>query len=577
MSKGMGRMAKVDIGRTEGRPVYMDLDVLLRTRLLVQANSGGGKSWLLRRLAEQLFGKVPVWIIDPEGEFATLRERFPFVLVGKGGETPADPRSAQLVAHKLLEHGASAVFDIYELKPQVRQHFVRVLLEALVDAPKALWRHLVVIADEAHSFAPEKGESEAFGAMVDLATRGRKRGFCAVYATQRLAKLSKDATGELLNRLVGPTFEDVDLERAADLLSITKGEKAQFFHDMRVLEPGHFHAVGRAFGAERLQLTVGTVQTTHPELGSSKYAAAPPPAPEKLKPLLPKLQDLPKEAEEKAKTEAQLRAEIRSLKAQLSAKPASTPPPAPAKPTRIEVPILKPADVTRLERAAQKAQQAAKDTIAAAAAVTSALRREAQTTTAAPLKILVAENRISLGKPVRKVLPEPAPEPSGDLLPAQQRILEALAEFAALGRHEVPRTWIAARAKVSHRSGGYRNNLGALRSRGMLEYTGSGGLRLTAEGASAIPAPARPMTTPEMFESCMRLVSPAQGKILKALFEAYPMTVTREDLAAAANVSSTSGGFRNNLGALRSAGMIEYVEGHVKCSPWLFVDEACNV
>lgn len=67
----------------------MDIDVLLRTRLLVQADSGGGKSWLLRRIAEQLFGKVQVIIIDPEGEFATLREKYGYVLVGKGGETPA--------------------------------------------------------------------------------------------------------------------------------------------------------------------------------------------------------------------------------------------------------------------------------------------------------------------------------------------------------------------------------------------------------------------------------------------------------------------------------------------------------
>src|SRR5947209_2102103 len=92
-----------------GGHVELDVAILLKTRLLIQANSGGGKSWLIRRLAEQLFGVAPVIIIDPEGEFSTLREKFGFVLVGKGGETPADPRSAKLVAHKLLELQASAV------------------------------------------------------------------------------------------------------------------------------------------------------------------------------------------------------------------------------------------------------------------------------------------------------------------------------------------------------------------------------------------------------------------------------------------------------------------------------------
>lgn len=48
-------MSQIVLGKAGKKNVTLDLDVLLRTRLLVQANSGGGKSWLLRRLAEQLF------------------------------------------------------------------------------------------------------------------------------------------------------------------------------------------------------------------------------------------------------------------------------------------------------------------------------------------------------------------------------------------------------------------------------------------------------------------------------------------------------------------------------------------
>jgi len=39
--------------------VNIDVDRLLRSRALVAGSSGSGKSRLLRRLAEQLFGKVP--------------------------------------------------------------------------------------------------------------------------------------------------------------------------------------------------------------------------------------------------------------------------------------------------------------------------------------------------------------------------------------------------------------------------------------------------------------------------------------------------------------------------------------
>jgi len=338
------------LGHAENRRrVEIDLDVLLRTRLLVQANSGGGKSWLIRLLAEKLYRKIPVFLIDPEGEFATLREKYGYVLVGNGGETPADPRSAALVAERLLQLRASAVCDLYEAfraRPSDRRLWVRRFLEAIIDAPKDLWRPLVVIVDEAHKFCPQEtpkagspGEREAIlgckEAMISLATTGRKRGFCSVWATQRLAKLDKDASAELLNRLIGPTFEDVDIDRAVDLLSVSREDRHEFKKRIRVLEPGHFFAIGRAVSTERVMLVVGPVETTHPEMGSTTYSQEPPPTPEKVKALLPKLSDLPKEAEDRARSEAELRAENRTLKAQLKQAEKAQPVPAPKSDARL--------------------------------------------------------------------------------------------------------------------------------------------------------------------------------------------------------------------------------------------------
>ncbi|KKK50899.1 hypothetical protein LCGC14_3120410, partial [marine sediment metagenome] len=291
----------------------------------VQANSGGGKSWLLRRLAEQLFGKIQVIIIDPEGEFASLREKFGFVLVGQGGETPADVRSAEMVARRLLELRASAVCDLYEMKESERHTWVKLFLDALINAPKKLWHPMVLILDEASDFCPEgkAGDSEASKAVSSFSRKGRKRGFCAVMATQSLATLDKKTSRHLHNRLIGPTFEDVDIERSIDLLSIPTCDKKEFSHDIRTMEPGSFYAFGRAISQVRVLLEVGPVSTTHPDIGRSKVALKPPPPPSKIRALLPKLADLPKEAEQEAQTVAGFRKEIRSLKAQLRLQPAA--------------------------------------------------------------------------------------------------------------------------------------------------------------------------------------------------------------------------------------------------------------
>src|SRR6185312_7752861 len=98
------RGAQVIIGKSGGIDIKLDLDRLLETRMFLCANSGAGKSWALRRIIEQTHGHVQQLIIDPEGEFRTLRERFDYLYVaGKDGDIPADPRSAPLLCRRLME------------------------------------------------------------------------------------------------------------------------------------------------------------------------------------------------------------------------------------------------------------------------------------------------------------------------------------------------------------------------------------------------------------------------------------------------------------------------------------------
>lgn len=51
-------------------PVSCRLGNLVDTRLLIQANSGGGKSWCVRRFLEQTHGHIQQLVVDPEGECA---------------------------------------------------------------------------------------------------------------------------------------------------------------------------------------------------------------------------------------------------------------------------------------------------------------------------------------------------------------------------------------------------------------------------------------------------------------------------------------------------------------------------
>src|SRR5215475_5305774 len=92
----------IEIGSTAtGDSVTLDLEELLATRLLVQGNSGSGKSHLLRRLLEQSASWVQQTIIDPEGDFVTLADRFGHLVID--GEEHTE-RSLQVAGERARIH-----------------------------------------------------------------------------------------------------------------------------------------------------------------------------------------------------------------------------------------------------------------------------------------------------------------------------------------------------------------------------------------------------------------------------------------------------------------------------------------
>lgn len=314
-------MSTATIGKfiEDGHSFKLDINRLIATRLVVQANSGGGKTWLLRKLIEECHGKVQIIVLDIEGDFSTLREKFDFILAGKGGDIAADPRYAEQLAHKILELKADLIADLYELKPHERIRFVKTFFEAMVNAPKELWHPVIVILDEAHIFAPEKSSAESLAAVADLESRGRKRGYCLVVATQRPAKIDKDVVAECQNKLIGLGNTDADRERGARELGFTD---KRMILAMRDLEPGQFYAVGPAFsrrGASLIQ--AGAVQTTHLDSGTGRVKVHTPAPTDKVKKVLSKLVDLPKEAEEELRDRESLRKRVRELERELKTQP----------------------------------------------------------------------------------------------------------------------------------------------------------------------------------------------------------------------------------------------------------------
>lgn len=579
-----------DVKTQETIPI--DLDEIIKSRALFQANSGGGKSYLLRKFLEESHGKVQQLIIDPEGEFKTLKEKYDYLLVSRedSADIKLETRHAGLLARKLMETGASAILDLYELNPFDRIRFVKAFVEALVNLPKNLWHPCIIVIDEIHTFAPEnaKGTSESLQAVADLASRGRKRGYALIGATQKLSKFHKDVAAELNTKFTGRCVLDIDQKRAAAELGMKD------YTELRNLK-NEFYAFGPAISGTPILVKAYEVKTRHEDIGSSKPIQAA--SQEKINKLKESFKDLPVEAEQELKTIQDYQKkiqeqniEIRNLKNNTNKTNITN---------NISKESLIKAEQTGYQKGIKEAEQKfvkfqsdLKNLLKSFQPIISRVSSYAEDI--AKIKAMNSTIDDILKTPLDLKLPKPEVKYNVDLMSKnvpvpplvknpesisslqidsgisepERNVLRAVAQLGTSNRIQ-----IAILAQYSPTSGGYAGTMAKLLRKNLI--TGNGeGISITQEGLAAL-GPWEPLPTDmgSLLKTWREKLGEGPGKIISFLCENYPNAYPRDDIARSCNYSPTSGGFAGSMATLSKMDLIEKTSDGFKASKNMFPGE----
>lgn len=582
---------------TDGHKVSLDIEKLIETRMLINATSGAGKSWMVRRILEQSYGKVQHIVLDLEGEFITLREKFDYLIAGVDGDVPLDHKTAGTLVEQIMENRISAILDMSEMKKEDRKPFVRKFIEKLMHLPKRLWEPLFVIIDEAHHFAPQTSKDESGPAVIDLITRGRKRFYCPILSTQRLAKVNKDACAELLNVFIGKTTLDVDQHRAAEYLGLSSREDRI---GLRNLNRGDFHCFGEAvqggepndFGIRTV--AIGGVQTTHSKKEQRTTFTVPEPK-GGLKKILDALKEQMAQKDIKvptasAQTDSRtptifaLQNKIRNLEIDVvKAQQKNTIAVVPSPQLYIEREKYNKLNAycTEMRKYAGQLRGQIKKLFRAGDSIRLQMQAEfpgeyAIVKEPALMEVREPERLAVDYRPLVDIRTAPFhPEAvlNGDLTRPRLRILESLAELEACGINSADRNLLAALSGASWRSSAYGNNLGALRSTGFITPAKQA-IALTDLGRAAVPGVKPIMSRGELHKRITVMLPKPRAAILDRLIDVYPDKIERNELALFAGASPTSSAYGNNLGSLRSMGLIEYPERNwVRATDLIFPEE----
>jgi uncharacterized protein len=571
----------------------LPLEAVTETFALL-AKRGAGKTYTASVLVEEMLAAhLQVVVVDPIGAWWGLRAGadgkpdggYPVaVLGGDRGDVPLEPTGGALVADLVVDERLSAVLDLVRFSKGERRRFAADFLERLYQRNRD---PLHVVLEEADLFAPEgrlkrAGDEAMLGAVYDLVRRGRGRGLGSTLITQRSASISKEVLTQteilIALRTTGPH------DRAAIEEWIRyHGSKDERDHVLGELS--HL-PTGTAFVWWPAEEILRKVEIR--ERRTYDSSATPKPgerrrAPKTLADVdLEQLRDRMAATIEKAKAEdpRELRRELAQVRKQLASRPKETE----RVEVPVEVPVIRQEDVEQLERILAPAVNGMSAVLKDAQVLLEELRDRAGKVPALSGREPSGESlsaRAGKAKPPRVARPEsaeqksPIPAADGDFDPSnsQRRILDALAALEVIGASPADRTQLALFSKASPKSSGYTNNLGALRTAGLIDYPARGAVALTDAGRALADASAVPSNVADYQGFVRALVGRSKAKLVDVLIDVYPEALSREELAERAGASPNSSGYTNNLGSLRSLRLIDYPSpGYVVGLPVLFLE-----
>jgi hypothetical protein len=567
------------------------MTVLIPEEALLQhigflGKTGSGKTTAARGRIEELHrAGRRCCVIDPTGVWWGIRlaadgvgPGLAFVIFGgPRGDVAISQADGEKVAALVAGGSFSAIIDTSQMRVGERSRFFTDFAEALFRLNS---RPLHLVVDEAHLFAPQgkvpnPQSAKMLHAANELVSGGRSRGLRIMLLTQRPAKLHKDSLTQVetlvMMRLIAPQ------DRKAAGEWIGEWGEANQGRDIMALLPSLARGAGYVWSPE-----VGFLELVQfPPVTGFDSSRAPVEGDEDRKP--PTLEELPLD-------------DIRAAFAPPpKPEPKAAPKPAPAsaaelKAARAEGKTEGFADGHRagtLEGHADGVRAGLSQALAELRPLISKLEAlaygedaespPAEKVVQLPVRRAAAPAPAPAPRPVVALSRAPDPVADGEFAPSapQQRILDALRwGLELLQAPDLDRAIVAWLAEASPKASGYQNNLGALRTAGLVDYPAPGRVALTSAGHLQAAAPEERPTLEALRDAICAKLSGPQAQILRELL-AQGLVMVREDIAEAVGKSPNASGFQNDLGRLRTLGLVTYpAPGHVAAADYLFGNPA---
>lgn len=559
----------------------------LAHHVAILGKTGSGKTTAAKAGAETILdagGRVCV--VDPTGAWWGMKSSatgksagYPFVVFGGShADFPLGATHGEALAEIVGTSNTPAILDTSQMKVSERTRFFTDFADAIMRKNRGPL-HLYV--DEAHVFMPQgKVPDPQAGVMLaagnNMVSGGRSRGLRITLITQRPAKLHKDSLTQVETlvamRLIAPqdrkaveewikdNADDDGKQIIASLPTLRVGEGWVWSPEANILERVRFPRI-RTFdssaapdgddvggGPVLAPVDSETIRTRLSTIAAEVVANDPKALRARIAELDKQVRDLKAAPAQEVDQGAEQRGYERGWR-EGATEQRSRMVPSLATITNATATINRIArELDVAVNDAYKVNDPKEETLAIPAFVSKSVQKR-----------VVAQMAGPRGPTFTGLVPAPrarqidarAPSSNGELTGAERKVLTVLSQYDAC---EIGKLALLTGYAVT--GGAFRNTLGALRTKGLLEGENTGAMRITEDGLHAGPFDEMP-TGEALRQHWLNHASFGKSArdSLAALLE-NPRGLTLEQIAEVTAREAAGGAFRNGLGELRTAGVL---------------------
>ncbi len=530
-----------------------------------------GKTYTAMKAAEQLLDSgIPIIVYDPVGVWRNLKigkgkhKGYPIVVAGgEGADIKLTTANAVQLVRAAMKENVSLVIDLYSPELINKSTWIKVVQETvdllMYENKTNGLRHIFL--EEAAEFIPQRLQpqhSRVYASLERLARMGRNARLGMTIINQRAEEVNKAileiCAFSLLHKQVGKNSLK-SIQQWLDLLQLDN--VAGIIKSLPTLKAGECWAIGHTDQPKRIQVAARNTYHPDPKKGADpglqKLAVDVTGFVNKMKNQLETEKSTTKPVSAEKKGDDKLAEENRNLKTKVQ---------------QLESEIKKyESSLTTATFFLKQLQIDAKKCLDRMDEIGNVKIKTVKFSIPSSSKQGSSQNANFKGSP--PIVPINNHQGNGSISGGAERMLKAAAMFYP---KPITKTRMAALARLSHTSGTFGTYLSALKRDGLIIQDGNS-LAITPAGMERAgdvePLPTDPTQLIEMWCEIIGTSSGA-ARMLRALGNAYPADISKEDLGAEVGMVHSSGSFGTYLSTLRRNGLIQVNSGWIKASPELF-------